>query len=338
MLALHPNMGIHNGAIGGLLFRAQTDSNANVDDLTIGVTAPNAVTIFDFEQATSTVTVDCPDPSYEYTGSAIAPCTASYTTSDGLSGPLTVNYTANTDVTAVVTASATYAGDDNHAGNSGSDTFAITPAASSTVINCGPGTFTYTGSPIENCIATVTGIGGLNTTVPVTYGNNVNVGTATADASYPGDLNHTGSTATQVTFDITKAASTVTVDPLSVEYDGNPHPTTFTVSGVGTGITQTVTWAYTGACSAEPVNVAETPCTATATYAGDSNHFGNSGFNTITITKATSTTTLDFEPGPYVYRGTAFTATADASGTGNTGIFVVGYAGLLGRLPQCDRY
>ncbi len=320
MLALHPNMGIHAGQIGGLLFRAQNDSNANVDDLTIGVTAPNAVTIFDFEQATSTVTVDCPNTSYTYTGLPIAPCTASYTTSDGLTASLAVNYTANTDVTPVVTASATYPGDDNHAGSTGSDTFAITPAASSTVIDCSPGTFEYTGSAISPCIATVTGVGGLSTTVPVTYGNNVNVGTATADASYPGDANHTGSTATQATFAITKAPSSVTVDPLSVEYDGNPHTTTFTVSGVGTGITQSVTWAYTGACSAAPVNVADTPCTATATYAGDSNHTGNSGFNTITITKAPSTTTLSFEAGPYVYRGTAFTATADANGIGTTGL------------------
>lgn len=319
MLALHPNMGIHAGQIGGLLFRAQNDSNANVDDLTIGVTAPNAVKIFDFEQATSTVTVNCPNASYEYTGSAIAPCTASYTTSDGLTASLAVNYTANTDVTPVVTASATYPGDDNHAGSTGSDTFAITPAASSTVIDCSPGTFEYTGSAISPCTATVTGVGGLSTTVPVTYGNNLNVGTATADASYGGDANHSGSTAAQATFDITKAPSTVTVDPLSVEYDGNPHTTTFTVSGVGTGITQSVTWAYTGACSAAPVNVLDTPCTATATYAGDSNHLGNSGFNTITITKAPSTTTLTFESGPYVYRGTAFQATASVDGTGTTG-------------------
>ena len=176
-----------------------------------------------------------------------------------------------------------------------------------------------TETPKNLVSAAITGAGGLVTMTTVTYILNTDVGTATADATYGGDANHLGSTATQVTFDITKAPSTVTVAALSVEYDGAAHPTTALVSGVGTGIMQSVTWAYTGNCSAAPINVSETLCTATATYAGDSNHDGSSGFNTITITKAPTTTTLTFETGPYVYRGTLFTATADASGTGNTG-------------------
>jgi hypothetical protein len=97
----------------------------------------------------------------------------------------------------------------------------ITQAGSTTTIDCSPGSFIYTGSAITPCTATVTRVGDANTTATVTYASNTNVGTATADASYAGDANHTGSTATQVTFAITKRAITVTAVADSKPYDGN---------------------------------------------------------------------------------------------------------------------
>jgi hypothetical protein len=62
--------------------------------------------------------------------------------------------------------------------------------------------------------------------VTVVYGNNTNAGTATADATYAGDANHTGSTATQVTFNIAKLTLTASIigDPTKV-YDGNINAT-----------------------------------------------------------------------------------------------------------------
>jgi hypothetical protein len=77
-------------------------------------------------QATSTTTVVCP-ASQQYIGSAIEPCTASYTTSDGLNGTLTVSYTNNVNV-GTANASATYPGDANHSSSSDSETFEITKA------------------------------------------------------------------------------------------------------------------------------------------------------------------------------------------------------------------
>ena len=56
----------------------------------------------------------------------------------------------------------------------------------------------------------MTGAGGLNTTATITYANNTNAGTATADATYAGDANHNGSTATQVSFTVAKASQTLT--------------------------------------------------------------------------------------------------------------------------------
>jgi hypothetical protein len=52
-----------------------------------------------------------------------------------------------------------------------------------------PASVTYTGSALEPCTASVTGAGGLNQSLAVSYVNNV-VGLATASADYAGDPNH----------------------------------------------------------------------------------------------------------------------------------------------------
>jgi len=64
-----------------------------------------------------------------YNGSAQTPCSASVTGAGSLSQSLTVNYTNNT-AAGTATASASFAGDANHAGSNGSKTFAITYASS----------------------------------------------------------------------------------------------------------------------------------------------------------------------------------------------------------------
>src|SRR5438270_2673783 len=85
---------------------------------------------FTIGQATSSVTVSCPTTAQTYTGSALTPCTAAYKTSDGLSAASTVSYTNNTSV-GTAGASASYAGDANHAGSSGTGSFTIGQATSS---------------------------------------------------------------------------------------------------------------------------------------------------------------------------------------------------------------
>jgi hypothetical protein len=71
------------------------------------------------------VTLTCPATAQIYTGLAQTPCTASYTTSDGLSGSLAVSYTNNTNP-GTAGASASYAGDTTHAGSSKTGSFSIT--------------------------------------------------------------------------------------------------------------------------------------------------------------------------------------------------------------------
>src|SRR6185436_16374800 len=85
--------------------------------------------------------------------------------------------------------------DANHTANTGSATFTISKAASTTVVTCPAATQIFTGSAITPCSAAVTGAGGLSLTPTPTYSNNVNVGINTASAShaFAGDGNHTGS-------------------------------------------------------------------------------------------------------------------------------------------------
>jgi MBG domain (YGX type) len=172
---------------------------------------------FTIDKASSSTSITCPT-SVTYSGSALEPCSATATGAGGLNASVTVLYGSNTNV-GTATADATYGGDANHEGSTATQvTFTITKASSSTTINC-PASVTYNGSPQTPCSATATGAGGLNVSVNVTYGNNTNAGTATADATYGGDTNHDGSTSTQVTFTINKANQTITwSNPAAITY------------------------------------------------------------------------------------------------------------------------
>src|SRR5207249_5903261 len=107
-------------------------------------------------------------------------------------------------------------------------------------------------------------------------------------------------------------------------YRGTAFTATAEVTGVG-GLNQAVAVVYSGECT----NVTLGGCTATATYAGDQNHDGSTDAKSVTLTKASSSTVVTFEAGPYVYRGTAFTATAPVTGVGglNQAQAVVGTGG-----------
>ncbi len=89
-----------------------------------------------------------------------------------------------------------------------------------------PAKVTYTGSALAPCTAKATSAGGLNLTVNVSYSNNTDLGTATANASYPGDANHTSDSGS-ATFIITnEIVATPTSAALAsvpqVNPDGSP--------------------------------------------------------------------------------------------------------------------
>jgi hypothetical protein len=232
-------------------------------------------------QATSSVTVTCPTSAQPYTGSAQTPCTASYSTSDGLSGPLTVSYSNNSNV-GTAGASASYAGDVNHAGSNNTGSFTISKATSSVTVTCPTTAQPYTGLAQTPCSATVVGAGELSQSLEVSYTNNTNVGTAGASASYAGDTNHTGSSNTG-TFTISKA-------PTSILYTGSQYVvvgSTLKLSSELTapaGCTGAITYSLdrdplTGVSGAHPLSGTLVPATnwlegaygITVTYAGGLN-------------------------------------------------------------------
>ena len=247
--------------------------------------------------AATTTTVTAADAIYD--GLPYDGATATVTGPGDLNDPLLITYTGingtiygpSSDAPIAAgsyTAAATFAGSGSYLGSTGSATFTITPAGSTTVVSC-PASVTYTGAALEVCTATVTGAGLNQAVTPVTYSNNTNVGTAGATAIYAGDANHTGSTGSG-SFTITPAGSTTVVScPLSVTYTGAAQtPCTVTVQGAG-GLSLTLQPTYAN-------NVNAGTATASYTFVGDVNHSGSSDSETFTIAPASSTTTFGTAP------------------------------------------
>ncbi len=161
---------------------------------------------------------------------------------------------------------------------------------------------TYDGAPKAATVTTVPA--GL--TVSVTYAGSTTAPTAAGSYAVVAtitDPNYSGSVSDTLVID--KATSSTLVSGGGMfEYDGLPHPATVAVTGAG-GLSLTPAPVYS--CSTAPVNVADTPCSASYTFAGDDNHYGSTGSATITITQAAATVTLSNLS--YVFDGTPKSAT-----------------------------
>ena len=112
------------------------------------------------------------------------------------------------------TAGYAFAGDANHRGCSGSDTFDITTADTTTVVTFEPGPYTYTGSEFT-ATAVVTGGGGLSQAVPVVLsGDCTNVTVmngCTGTATFAGNATYDGSS-DSASITITQASQTIDFD------------------------------------------------------------------------------------------------------------------------------
>jgi hypothetical protein len=284
-------------------------------------------------QAPATVTVNCP-ASVFYTGVAQTPCTATVTGAGGLSQPLTVSYTNNINP-GTATASASFAGDANHAASSNSANFTISQAPAT--VTLGNLAQFYTGSPATPVTVTTVPLG---LAVSVLY----------SSASYPSSATpptQVGSytvTATVTNPDyVGSATGTLVISTASSGLtlalrSGMPEPSpygTMVYFDLGLGGTPcptgTVQFFVDGAVSGSPVTLNGSSCSAPITfqtaklepgshsvyavYSGDSNYSaGNS--NTVThavsadttaVTLATSATTLT------VGQSVTFTATVNPS-------------------------
>jgi uncharacterized protein (AIM24 family) len=271
------------GCTATATFTGDTNHTGSTDSKSITIT-----------QAGSTTTVVFETGPYTYRGTAFT-ATASVTGVGGLGKAVSIVYSGdclNVSIANGCTATATFAGDTNHTGSSDTKSITITQAGSTTTVTFESAPYTYRGTAFT-ASAVVTGVGSLNHSVSVVYGGDcTNVTTpngCTATATFPGDANHTGSTDTK-TITITQAPTTTTVSGGTFTYNGLSHPATVLVTGAG-GLNLAPPPVYSGACSAAPVNVPDIPCTASYSYAGDTNHTGSTGSTTITITKANQTIT-----------------------------------------------
>ena len=182
------------------------------------------------------------------------------------------------------TVSWTFDGNTNY--NSASGSVEVKIAKVNATINVTAYDGPYTATP-HGATGTATGLLGvnLNSLLHVATTTYTDVPGGTVSWTFDGNTNY-NSAFGDATVTITKATSTTTVTGGTFTYDGNPHRATVSVTGAGLNLTPAPS--YSG-CSAAPVYVYETtptPCTASYTYAGDANHTGSSGSDTIIITTA----------------------------------------------------
>ncbi|HET7169794.1 MAG TPA: YDG domain-containing protein, partial [Candidatus Limnocylindrales bacterium] len=171
----------------------------------------------------------------------------------------------------------------------------IGQAASTVTVDCTAGApFTYSGDPITPCTATASGAGmsPLDVTGSLVYTANTDAGSASAEASWAGDLNHSASTGSGG-FSIGQAASTVTVTcPVSVVYNAAAQSACeVSVTGAG-GLDLSPDATYA-------MNTDVGTASAAYTFPGDANHIGSFGSDTFAITAAPLT--VDFVAAGKVY-------------------------------------
>lgn len=220
------NVGSYTPTVSGLSLSGTTAGNYVLSTTSVSPSASITVKSITVTADAKTKVFGAADPALTYTGTALF-------SGDTYSGSLT--RIAGENVGTYAIQQGTVSAGTNYSITYTGANLSITKATSSTVISCAPGSFVYTGSVQTPCTATVTGAGSLNTNATVTYGNNTNVGTATADATYAGDSNHTGSTATQVTFAITKATVNVTAEAKSKVYGAADPILTYTAGSLAAG-------------------------------------------------------------------------------------------------------
>ncbi len=217
------------------------------------------------------------------------------------------------------TATWTFDGNGNY--NSATGTAAVTITKASSTVTATGGAFTYdntaragSGSVDVSGGSVTLSYLGTNGTVYSAATAPTNAGTYTVTATYPGDANHSGSSASAA-LTINKASSTTTtVGAGPFTYTGGTQAGgSGTVTGAGGLSTAATSLTYTG----DQVDVGT--YYVTAHYAGDANHTASDGAAVlITIAKASSTTTT-LGAAPFTY-----TDGVNAGGSGT----VTGAGGL----------
>ncbi|MGA8015107.1 MAG: Ig-like domain repeat protein, partial [Candidatus Dormiibacterota bacterium] len=237
---------------------------------------------------------------------------------------------------------ATYSGDSNFIGSTANTSFTVNQASTSFTASATPSSTTYgmsvtlkaTGLP-SAATGTVTFTSGATILCSdaVSSGDAscttgiLQAGTHPVTASFSGDTNYAGSTAS-TSFTINKAATSLLASaaPTTTTY-GNP--VTLSTSGLPAGATGTVTFTSgsTTLCS-DAVSSGDASCTTgtlqagtypvTASYSGDTNYLGSTASTSFTIDQAPTSFTASAAPSTAPY-GTSITLSAAGLPGGATG-------------------
>ena len=250
--------------------------------------------------------------------------------------------TASNAPTGSDTVTATYSGDSNFAPQTTTTTLTIskaTPsmteaAAPASIVHGSQDTLSFSGLP-GDATGTVTFASGGSTlctaTIPVLScqtATTLAAGTYAVTATYSGDGNYNGTTATGASFTVTKADTSFTelAAPASVPYG---TPDTLSVSGLPGGATGTVTFTSGGttlcvatlpaASCTTPISLIVGTYNVTATYSGDGNYNGMTATGaSFSVTQATTSFTELAAPASVPY-GTADTLSVSGLAAGATG-------------------
>ena len=194
-----------------------------------------------------------------------------------------------TDVTGG-TAHWTFAGDTNYNAAAGDASIVLTQAQASITVNGYTGV--YDGNA-HGASGTVTGVKGEDLSSLLSLGATfTSVPGGTANWSFAGNTDYKPAFGS-VSITINKSSSYTTVSVAggaSFTYDSLPHPATVSVISVGVSLTPLPVYSP---CGHAPVNVADSGCVASYTYAGDANHFSSSDSKTYSITPAALSVTAN---------------------------------------------
>jgi hypothetical protein len=230
-------------------------------------------------------------------------------------GPVAITYgtaDGNAPVHAgTYTASGTFAGNQDYTSATGAAPIVIGQATPSVTVNSI--TTTYDAGP-QGTTGEANGVGGADLgPVAITYnpggGAPVDAGTYLATGTFAGNQDYASATGTAPIF-IAPAMPTVTVNPVSITYDGNVHGTTGEAYGVGGMDLGPVAITYNTPDGSAPVHAGI--YTATGTFAGNQDYTPASAGNEIVIGKANPT--IAVSPYSVTYDGKSHIATGTATG------------------------
>jgi Bacterial Ig-like domain (group 3)/Bacterial Ig-like domain (group 2) len=250
------------------------------------------------------------------------------------------------------TITASYSGDGNYLGSSGTVIETVNPASTTTTLTSSPNPSSYNQSVTLTATVTPTPDGGtvtfksgsttlcnavaLTGGVATCPGLTFAVGSTVLTANYSGDTDYASSSGSD-TQTVNKASTTTTVRSSLNPSNFNQQVTfTATVTGAFGGTptgTATFTYGSTTLCNAVSLSSGVATCnystlpagsdTVTVTYNGDGNYLGSSGTVVQTVNALSTTTTLTSAPNPsnYLIQSVTFTATVAPAPDGGTVTF-----------------